>query len=395
MRPKQYTLRPGDVEQCASTFLRDYVKIKDHGRKVRSGVLFRIVVYAACRLISIHAACARLVKGPGDDAVRKALAARLPSIGVLTNQFNRALLACVPGRVVRRKKGRLRLAIDLTLVPYHGKPFAHAREIYRGEAKSGTTHFHAYATCYLVHSGQRYTLAMLYVTKGMSLENVITQLLKGAKNAGIRPQPLLLDRGFYQASVVRFLQDRKIPFLMPMIMRGRKPSHPKGPSGTYVFASRKKGGPSTYTWTGKDGKECTVAVFCVRVRDKKGRRRRTLVYAYGGFRPSDGAWIRRTYRLRFGIESSYRQMRQARVYTCTRNPQLRLFFIGVALLLRNVWVWLHHLLLSEPRCRGRVLRLDKLRFRTMLQWLANFIEGLYGVLECAEAYLPPPERVRA
>ena len=33
-----------------------------------------------------------------------------------------------------------------------------------------------------------------------------------------------------------------------------------------------------------------------------------------------------------------RQMRQARIYTCTRNPHLRLFFVAVALILRNVWV---------------------------------------------------------
>jgi putative transposase len=30
--------------------------------------------------------------------------------------------------------------------------------------------------------------------------------------------------------------------------------------------------------------------------------------------------IRDRYRRRFGIETSYRQMRQARIYTCTRDP---------------------------------------------------------------------------
>ena len=47
------------------------------------------------------------------------------------------------------------------------------------------------------------------------------------------------------------------------------------------------------------------------------------------------------YRKRFGIETSYRQMHEARIKTCTRNPKLRLLFIGIALVLRNVWVWLH------------------------------------------------------
>lgn len=388
MRPVQFTLSPRDVEECASAILQDNVKLPDTGRKCRADVLLHVVLYAAIRISSIADACARLKNVPGDDAVRKALAAGLPSSGVLTARLNQALLSCLPARLLRKQKRGFRLAIDLTLIPYHGQPFAHEREIYRGEAKSGTTHFHAYATCYVVHRGRRFTLAFLYVRKGTPLETVVQKLLEIVKNAGIRPRVLLLDRGFFQAAVVRSLQENRIPFLMPMILRGRKPSHPKGPSGTYVFAAQKQSGRSRYTWKGTDGKTCTVSAYRVRTRNKKSRRLQTLVYAYGGIRPTHAAWIRQTYRLRFGIESSYRQMNQARVFTCTRNPLLRLFYVGVALVLRNVWVWFHLMLLSEPRPGGRELRLDKLRLRTMSTWLIHFIETIYDVNDATEAYLP-------
>ncbi|MCL2119954.1 MAG: hypothetical protein FWH27_16170, partial [Planctomycetaceae bacterium] len=43
-------------------------------------------------------------------------------------------------------RGKQRLAIDLVLIPYHGKPYRHESEIYRSQPKSGTSHFHAYAT---------------------------------------------------------------------------------------------------------------------------------------------------------------------------------------------------------------------------------------------------------
>jgi putative transposase len=381
-------LEPRDIEQRAAAILQDNVKLKDAGPKCRGSVLLHIVLYAAVRISSIADSCARLKNVPGDDAVRKALAGGLPPIGVLTGRLNRALLDCLPPRVRRRQKRGFRLAIDVTLIPYHGKPFANEREIYRGEAKSGTTHFHAYATCYLVHHGQRFTLAMLYVLKGTPLQSVLRTLLKIVEKAGIRPRVLLLDRGFYQAPVVRALQASRIPFLMPMIMRGRKSSHPKGPSGTYVFTAQKKGGPTSYTWKGKDGKDCTVKVYRVRTRDKKSRRMRTLVYIYAGFRPMNGDWVRKTYRLRFGIESSYRQMNQARIYTCTRNPLLRLFYVGVALVLRNVWVWLHLMTLSEPRQGGRKLRLEKLRLRVMYTWLIHFIETIYELDDATEAQFP-------
>lgn len=388
MRPRQFNLNPQDVEECASSILLDNIQLKDSGRKCLASVLMHIVVYAAARISSICDACSQLKNVPGDDAVRKAFAAGLPPDGVLTGRLNGALLDCVPAHVRRRRKRGFRLAIDLTLIPYHGKPFAQENEIYRGEAKSGTTHFHAYATCYMVHRGERFTLAMLYVMKDTPLEEVVHQLLEIVKNAGIRPRVVLLDRGFFRASLIRSLQASRIPFLMPMIMRGRKPSHPKGPSSTYVFAAAKQSGTSSYTWTDKDGKECTVKVYRVRTRDKKSRRYRTLVYAYGRFRPTNAAWVRRTYRLRFGIETSYRQMNQARIYTCTRNPLLRLFFIGVALVLRNLWVWFHLMLLSEPRRGGRRLRLDKLRLRTMYSWLIHFIESIYGVDDTAQAHPP-------
>src|SRR5262249_60720015 len=82
--------------------------------------------------------------------------------------------------------------------------------------------------------------------------------------------------------------------------------------------------------------------------------REGLVYAWGGMtRPSSPLWVKETYRQRFGIETSYRQMHQARIRTSTRDPLLRLLYVGVALILRNVWAWLHWEVLSQSRRGGR------------------------------------------
>ena len=113
----------------------------------------------------------------------------------------------------------------------------------------------------------------------------------------------------------------------------------------------------------------------------KKHRRATLVYAYWGLQPPSPTWVRETYRLRFGIETSYRQMNQGRIRTCTRDPLLRLLFVGIALILRNVWVWLHMMLLSAPRRGGRELRLHALRLRTMLLWLIH-LRGSLGLRPC-------------
>ena len=94
--------------------------------------------------------------------------------------------------------------------------------------------------------------------------------------------------------------------------------------------------------------------------------------------------IRERYRMRFGIETSYRQMRQARIYTCTRNPHLRLFFVAVALILRNVWVWIHQTRLAEGAGDNLTLHLELLRFKRMLDWIVHEVVALFhdGATPC-------------
>jgi putative transposase len=122
--------------------------------------------------------------------------------------------------------------------------------------------------------------------------------------------------------------------------------------------------------------------ICIHCRNWQRRRghhgRQTLVYAYWGLEPKTTHWVYQTSRLRFGIETSYRQLQQARIQTTARSPALRLLFVGIALLLRNIWVWAHWHRLATPRCGGRKLNLPRLRFKTLLMWLAHVAEQTFG-----------------
>ena len=69
-------------------------------------------------------------------------------------------------------------------------------------------------------------------------------------------------------------------------------------------------------------------------------------------------------------------MRQAKVYTCTRDPHLRLVFIAVALLLRNLWVWIHEKLLADGGGDSLTLHLERLRFKRLLEWIAHAVVAL-------------------
>jgi Transposase DDE domain len=382
MRQRHYTLTPAVVRAHTQTRLQQHLRFKDHGPKCTAGMLWTILLYAASRICSLAAACASLLTAPADSAVHNALAALLPDFAELQRRVNRALQGDLP-RCLRRRPQPL--AIDLHLVPYHGQHLHDVNEVYRSQAKSGTSHFHAYATAYVIRKGLRFTVALTAVRRGESLAEVIRRLLQQAAKAAVRPRYLLLDRGFCSVAVIRYLQASRRRFLMPLVLRGRKADHPKGPSGSRVFGLYKRSGWARYTLTDAKGRTATVGV-CVKCRNLRGERgrhgRQALVYAYGGgLQPGSYQWVKETYRSRFAIETTYRQLQQARIRTSTRDPLLRLLYVAVALLLRNVWVWLHWQVLAARRRGGRRVDTDRLPFRAMLLWLQHWAEACLGVCD--------------
>ena len=137
--------------------------------------------------------------------------------------------------------------------------------------------------------------------------------------------------------------------------------------------------------------------ICVKCRNYRGQWKRhgrqALIYAYWGYRPPSPDSVFTTYRLRFGIETSYRQMHEGRIRTTTPRSAVRLLYVGIALVLRNLWVWLHYTILSSPRRGGRRYNLDRLTLRTMLLWLQEVAFSMYELVKIALCERSVPERL--
>ena len=381
----QYTLKSQDVYNFTINTL-DTLPLRMPGI-IQSRDLLRVLVFAAASKLSVHQACHQLERAPSGPTVLGTLACQFSDLDALEGHVNDLLARLIPKGL--GKRGR-HVAMDLIALPYHGTVAETQQdEVCRSKAKGGTTHFFTYATAYAVVQGRRYTLAICRVRAKQTMAHVVRTLLERLVVLGIRIQLLLLDRGFYSVRVIGDLITAELPFIMPAVKRGKKPAKPGGATGTYALAAEKQGRWTSYTLKSpQEGRvDFDLAVVCHNTRGQRGRHRReALLYATWGVTHRPLSWIRATYRGRFGIESSYRQVHQARIRTSSRNPVLRLLFIGVALILRNVWVWLHAEVMAEPQRGARRLRPESLRFARLLLWLLMEVANHYRLLRNVPVY---------
>jgi len=380
-----HTITSREVHRCALSWVIDSIGMKDHGWLCTNSVVWGIVLRAAARTCSLFAACRDLANGPSQQAVINALNDGLPkTLRVLENRLNDALVDRLPRHLQRRGWP---VAIDWHLVPYYGEPQRSRNEIFYGKPRQGTKKFHAYATACIVSHGVRYTLAVTWVRRHETTVVALGRLLERIRGKGLKIKRLLLDRAFFNVPVTHFLQAQQVPFLIPVMFRGRTIKNKRRkPTGLHLIKRQKAG---WYPHTLKNKTQTVSISICVAYRTHKNRqdgKRKQQKLLFGAWRvhgsPQD---IRDTYRTRFGIETSYRQWRQARIFTCTRDPHLRLLFVVIGLLLRNVWVWLHERLFAEGSGDTMTLHLEKLRLRRMLDWIAY--EVVAQLHDCSAPYV--------
>lgn len=364
--------QPADFENRArpqvESLLTHSLGLQTSGYKCTTNVLLRILYWAASRCASLTAACDHHHNGPGNQAVRDALRQCLPRYtAVLERWFNQALVSELPAKVRRRPH---RIAIDWHQIPYHGRPLKNANEVRRGQPHSGTTTFHVYATACIVEHGQRFTLAVTRVLLKESCVQVLERLVQQLQSQQWRIRVLLLDRQFYSSYVIHWLQQQRLPYVIPVSQRGRV-SKRKAPLRGVRALLKSRPGWSSHTLRAKG--ICVTFSICIcwkmirRSREKK-RHRKVLLYACGGVKGGPHE-IAELYRCRFGIESSYRQLKQHRIRTSSRDPKFRLLFVGLALLLRNLWAWFHLSILASTPGDPDTVDLSRLRLRTFVELL--------------------------
>lgn len=368
---EHYKLTSDKVYQMAIRIMSKLPIIKE---SVRAEIVSSVLMFAAAFRISVNESCQVLESAPSNVTILRELSEIAPDLDSVEKQTNEHFLSMLPKGI--GKKGR-RVAIDIVKTPYHGTVATEYKdEVIRSQAFSGTTHFFAYATAYVILRGRRYTLALYRVKAGEKMTEVVKKIMSRLRQIKIKVSLLLMDRGFYSVAVISYLINAKQPFIMPAIVRGKKATADNDATGTRALADIKSSCWQLYCLSNADKEEISfeMAIVC---RNYNGRyhkhSRETLLYATYGLQHRPLCWVKEAYRSRFGIEASYRQLHQARIKTTSRNPILRFLFVTIALFLRNLWVWLHSEIIALPSQGARSLRPASLPFQRLLLWLFHSV----------------------
>jgi hypothetical protein len=362
-----------EVHQLIQETLQAHFQLEREGCAYGPEDIWDVLLAAAVERTTVETVCDEM-EGPSANTVRNALKGILPDdegVVDLEASLNEMLVDRLPKQLWAR---RMPCASDLVYIPYHGEHEEEDEAIRRGQAKSGTTHFHCYATLYAVKNNKRYTLALTFVRRSDRVLDVLQRLLIRVKQLEMRIKRLFLDRGFDNNAVIGYLSEQPFPTIIALTIRGKQ-------GGTRALLKGRKSYVTTYT---RHSTKYPTETFTVHVACKYGKgryKRRGLcrfAYIVIGELNMQPLQVYHEYRRRFGIETSYRLMNLVRVRTTSKSPMLRLFYVGLALTMLNLWVFIKWTLVSRPRRGGRQVLHHLFPLARWRSWLWEVVKQRLG-----------------
>jgi hypothetical protein len=252
-----------------------------------------------------------------------------------------------------KKKGALNkplnIAVDWHDIMYYGDP--NAQGIVGAMPKNGSCHAYRFATASVLLNRQRLTLAVTPMFDRSALWHV-KRLLACITKSRLRVKMLLFDRGYYSTELMRYLDDGGFRYIIHIPWHGA--SLKADVDRLHTTTSHKK----------RVSEQVTFRLVTMRQGDK------LLIFATNS--SLKRRWIKRTFRKRWGIETSYRMIGLFLAKTTSKLYRLRLLYFFLAVVLYNLWV------LWNFRRRRVVCTCElkyKVRLCLVLSWLHDLDAG--------------------
>jgi hypothetical protein len=376
----EHSLNAEDVRHMMLNTMEAHLSLKTEGYRIRTNQTFDLLLKAVAEGSSVEAVCADSCGVVASNTLREQLNEALDvcELRQQESEMNAALRTAIPAGMPR---GGLEVAIDLHDEPFYGKTPELRTYTCKSQAKDGTTHFFRFASAYVIWREVRLTLAVTYVLPEDRLVDVVRQLLQRLGHLGIHASVLYLDKGFCCGEIIRSLQATGQAAILACPIRGKK-------GGVRALCCGRGSYTTDYTFT--DGTSARLALVATRVRDPKlkckQRKWLAFVVIQLDWPPKQ---VKAKYRRRFGVEVSYRILRQVKVLTNSRNPALRFFLLGLGLLMQNVWILARWLFTPRPG-KGRYKLIPSLlRFDRFRKFLVRAVERFYPPPSAVSVFVSP------
>ncbi len=194
---------------------------------------------------------------------------------------------------------------------------------------------------------------------------------------------LLLDKGFAGIETMKYLSKQRLCAIIACPIRGKKGPNP---GGTRALCQGHKSYSTQYTFrnskTSFTAEVAVCRVFTTARRTGRLQRRSTwLVFIVIGPEGLSPRTVRRLYRLRFGVETSYRCAGQVRGWTTSPNAAYRFVLLGLSFFMVNVWVHLCWCYTQVPRRGGRWFDRERFRLRRYAEFILQALRDRYGYVQ--------------
>jgi len=262
------------------------------------------------------------------------------------------------------------ICLDFIDIHYHGCPYCDPAELCHTTPRDGTSQCHRYLTAFTLCPAKPLIVAVTTARSDEPISDAVDRVIDRVTALPFEIDAILADCGFANAASIQRLQE-SAPVILPLIRRGKRLAEKLETSVSYW---------TEYAmYAGSEREVRFPLAVCVSYQQGKRGKHGLLVRAYAvceqaARTPKE---VERLYRNRSAIETSFRTMQEARARTTTRDPVIRLLFVLVSFVLRNLWLIVRWGVLAQPGRGGRALPVW-FRFKVFRRWIAHSLNDRLG-----------------
>ena len=360
------TITASDLESFALGYLTVLPIRGVEGRTLDPDDAWATVLHAAVEQTSIHDITEQTTDTPCSDRVLEWLATVDHDLfedavnDALARQARQMLLKATPRNI----------CLDFVDIYCHGRHHLTKAELCTTTPRDGTTKCHRYCAAFVLCRGKPLILAFTWMHGDESRDIAAKRVLGRVVDLDFTIECLLADRAFASAAGIDLMQTTA-PMIAPLIRRGKKLAKLLDTKVSYWTKY------AMYEGTAREVR--FPLAICVSYQNGKRGKNGLLVRAYAACEQDARTpkQVEQTYRQRSAIETSFRTFREALATTTTRDPGIRLVYVGVAFLLRNLWILVGWTVLAQPRRGGRALP-RWFPFKRFRKWIGHALDERLG-----------------